>query len=331
MSEPLARPAGDDGALAVDPLPPLGSEPTAPPQEATGGEAATGGSTATGGEAVTGGDAATGVGEGQQGVPEAQLRRRRPRVPSLAAPPSRGLALALVVGLFGMAVGGWAVLRTGDLARQAGVVASELDEARQQAGALAERISQLEREARDRPDPSVTAERVRASVFTIITTTGRGSAWVAKADGSRSMLVTNYHVLGPASGPGSTVEVVRESLRAEAEVVLVDEGRDLAVVAVDQPLPALPLAEARPRVGDPVLVVGSPLGLEQSVVSGIVSALRDNHIQISAPLNPGNSGGPVVDVSGRVVGVAVLKVGDESTEAIGLAIPIAEVCAVLAC
>ena len=103
------------------------------------------------------------------------------------------------------------------------------------------------------------------------------------------------------------------------------------MVAVDADLPALPLAGDLPRVGDPVYVVGSPLGLEQSVVSGIVSAFRDDHIQISAPLNPGNSGGPVVDADGEVIGVAVLKVGDESTEAIGLAIPVAEVCAVTAC
>jgi putative serine protease PepD len=117
----------------------------------------------------------------------------------------------------------------------------------------------------------------------------------------------------------------------EGEVVRTDEDLDLAVVAVDEDLQPLSVAEQVPQVGEPVLVVGSPLGLEQSVVTGIVSAFRDKHIQISAPLNPGNSGGPVVNAVGELVGVAVLKVGDEQTQAIGLAIPAAEVCTIIAC
>jgi putative serine protease PepD len=114
-------------------------------------------------------------------------------------------------------------------------------------------------------------------------------------------------------------------------VVGIDEGRDLAVVSVEEDLQPLAMSGQLPRVGEPILVVGSPLGLEQSVVTGIVSAFRDEHIQISAPLNPGNSGGPVVDADGEVIGMAVLKVGDEQTQAIGLAIPVGEVCAVVAC
>jgi putative serine protease PepD len=270
---------------------------------------------------------------------------RNPPVADATAPRKGrpwGLALALVLGLAGVAVAGWSLQRTDVALRQAneaalaleaarGEAALALEAARGEVDTLARRVDVLEAEARSRPDQSETAERVRASVFSVVSATGRGSAWVVAVEGSRSLLVTNFHVVGADSPPGARLQVLREGLEIEAEVVTVDEGRDLAVLAVGQRLPALPLAEAPPRVGDPVLVVGSPLGLEQSVVSGIVSALRTSHIQISAPLNPGNSGGPVVDADGRVIGVAVLRVGDETTEAIGLAIPVAEVCALIAC
>lgn len=253
-----------------------------------------------------------------------------------------GLAVALVLGLTGVVLAWWSLQRTDVALREVDEAAlaveavrdeaaAALEAAQSEVDALAERVDGLEAEARSRPDPSETAAQVRASVFSVVSPTGRGSAWVAAVEGGRSLLVTNFHVVGADAPPGARVQVEREGLQIDAEVVIVDPGRDLAVLAVDQQLPTLPLVEALPRVGDPVLVVGSPLGLEQSVVSGIVSALRSSHIQISAPLNPGNSGGPVVDADGRVVGVAVLRVGDESTEAIGLAIPVAEVCTLIAC
>lgn len=268
--------------------------------------------------------------------PEGDLPRRLASVvpvpgQSRARSRSRGLAIALVLALVATASGMWSLQRSDQALRQADRSALDLAASRQQVAALDGRIAELEAEAARRPDPASTAERVRASVFTIISSTGRGSAWVAGTEGGRSLLVTNFHVVGPEAEPGSTVSVVQEELRIEGEVVRVDEGRDLAVVAIDTDLEPLDVAEGLPRVGDPVLVVGSPLGLEQSVVGGIVSALRGEHIQISAPLNPGNSGGPVVDAQGKVIGVAVLKVGDENTEAIGLAIPAAEVCTLIAC
>ncbi len=250
---------------------------------------------------------------------------------SLTRSRSRGLAVALVLALVAVALGAWSLQRTDQALRRADEAELELQASRQRVGVLDQRIAELEAQAASRPDPAELAQQVRPSVFTIISSTGRGSAWVGGADGGRSLLVTNFHVVGPDAQPGTKVNVVREELRVEGEVVEIDEERDLALVAVDQALEPLGIAEELPRVGDPILVVGSPLGLEQSVVGGIVSALRDEHIQISAPLNPGNSGGPVVDAQGKVIGVAVLKVGDEDTEAIGLAIPAAEVCALLAC
>lgn len=264
-------------------------------------------------------------------------RHRRPSEPgaSRRSARSRGIAVALLLALVAAAAAGWSLQRTGQALRRADRVGIDLAQARSEVEALDGRIAELEAELeaelRRHPDPAETAENVRPSVFTVISATGRGSAWVAVAEAGRSLLVTNFHVVGSGAAPGTTVEVIRQDTRVSGEVQSVDEARDLAVIAVDADLPRLPLAGDVPRVGDPVYVIGSPLGLEQSVVSGIVSAFRDDHIQISAPLNPGNSGGPVVNADGQVIGVAVLKVGDENTEAIGLAIPVAEVCAVIAC
>ena len=252
-------------------------------------------------------------------------------MPSHLRSRSRGIGLALVVAVLAGGLAVWSLQRTDSALRRGEAMAKELEASRQQAAALDARLGELEADAAAAPDPVATAERVKESVFTIISSTGRGSAWVGAVEEGRSLLVTNNHVVGQEARPGSVVTVVREEVRMEGEVLRIDEGRDLAVVAVDEVFPPLDMADDSPRVGEPVLVVGSPLGLEQSVVTGIVSAFRDEHIQISAPLNPGNSGGPVVDADGEVIGVAVLKVGNEVTQAIGLAIPVGEVCTLLAC
>lgn len=251
--------------------------------------------------------------------------------PSYLRRRTRGTAVALVVAILASALAAWALQRSDGALRRAEELASELERYRSETAALDHRVAQLEAEAAATPDPVATAERVKQSVLTVISTTGRGSAWVAAVEDGRSLLVTNSHVVGSEAEPGSVVSVVRGEMRVQAEVVRVDEGRDLAVVAVDQQMQPLVMAEELPQVGEPILIVGSPLGLEQSVVTGIVSAFRDEHIQISAPLNPGNSGGPVVDADGEVIGVAVLRVGDEQTEGLGLAIPAAQVCTIIPC
>jgi S1-C subfamily serine protease len=78
------------------------------------------------------------------------------------------------------------------------------------------------------------------------------------------------------------------------------------------------------------MVVGAPLGLDATVTNGIVSALRtqDGHqyLQFSAPISPGNSGGPVVDSHGRVVGIAVSKYVGDNAEGLSFAVPVAKLC-----
>lgn len=148
-------------------------------------------------------------------------------------------------------------------------------------------------------------------------------------------IITNNHVV---AGGGSVTVVGQDGRRLPAEVVGRDPSSDIAVLRVNQSSGLRPLALARPgstRVGEPVLAVGSPLGLSGTVTAGIVSALdrqvrlgdtgaRRNAIQTDASINPGNSGGPLVNARGEVVGVntAIATLEGGGNIGIGFAIPI---------
>jgi putative serine protease PepD len=101
---------------------------------------------------------------------------------------------------------------------------------------------------------------------------------------------------------------------------------DLALISVNGQLPALAMSNAKVSPGQSVLVIGSPLGLGGSVSSGSVSALREDFIQFSAPISPGNSGGPIINLSGQVVGVTEAKAVGVGVEGVGIAIPVSRVC-----
>jgi putative serine protease PepD len=162
---------------------------------------------------------------------------------------------------------------------------------------------------------------------------GTGTGFVVSSDG---YIVTNNHVTGDA-GNGGTIEVTFvDGSTATGKLVGADPGYDIAVVKVDRTdLPALTLGSSDSvNVGDVAIAIGSPLGLQGTVTSGIISALNRpvtaggqgglayiNAIQTDAAINPGNSGGPLVNASGEVVGVnsaiATLGMGD-ATGSIGL-------------
>ncbi len=174
------------------------------------------------------------------------------------------------------------------------------------------------------------ASAVEPSVFTIRTPGGLGSGFVLRSAGGRSTLVTNFHVVEDAwRTPRREVGVANEARRLTGTVQRVIEDQDLALVEVPAELPALQRATTAPKVGDPVLAIGSPLGLAGSASSGIVSAVRSGTLQFSAPVSPGNSGGPVVDRRGHVLGVTTSKLVADGAEGLSFAIPVDTVCSAL--
>jgi S1-C subfamily serine protease len=199
--------------------------------------------------------------------------------------------------------------------------------------ALSHRISDLETKVSGHPDVATVAKRVQGSVVTIDEKDGHGSGFVMQTGGGHATIVTDFHVVADTLDHGGHQVGVRVADRTlTGTVSKVDIPDDLALVTVDGDLPALQKATVKPAVGDPVIAVGSPLDLAGTVTTGVVSAYRDNAIQFSAPISPGNSGGPVVDRDGRVIGVARAKLVADGAEGLGFAVPIDTVCStVLSC
>jgi putative serine protease PepD len=262
----------------------------------------------------------------------------KPRPASDVAPLwLRVLAVVALLALVATASIGWYLndRAAEDANRAADDLADELAAAQDEVGSLEDRIAALEAGQSAIPDLAETVAATKPSVWTIVTETGVGSGWVATSDGETSSLVTNYHVIEEDYEAGQReVEVVQEGRSLEGRVIAVAEDEDLALVEVEADLPTLTLAQSGARVGDPVLVLGSPLGLEQTAVSGIVSAFREdeNLIQFSAPISPGNSGGPVLNAAGEVIGITELKIAEDEAEGLGFAIPVGTLCVtVLTC
>jgi serine protease Do len=137
--------------------------------------------------------------------------------------------------------------------------------------------------------------------------TGQGSGFFISADG---YAVTNNHVVDKAKA----VEITTDDGKTyDAKVIGTDARTDLALIKIDgrNDFPCVKLAETAPRIGDWVVAVGNPFGLGGTVTAGIVSARGrdigsgpyDDFIQIDAPVNKGNSGGPTFDMDGDVIGV----------------------------
>jgi serine protease Do len=136
--------------------------------------------------------------------------------------------------------------------------------------------------------------------------TGQGSGFFITADG---YAVTNNHVVQDAENVQVTTD---DGKTYSAKVIGTDSRTDLALIKVDgKDFPFVKLSDNAPRIGDWVLAVGNPFGLGGTVTAGIVSARGrdigagpyDDFIQIDAPVNKGNSGGPSFDVEGNVIGV----------------------------
>jgi len=195
-------------------------------------------------------------------------------------------------------------------------------------------VQALQAKVDAQPDWTAIARKVEPSVFTIETSYGLGSGWVARAGKAGSELVTNFHVIAEAWNAGTvTVDVRQGDRNLKGTIAQVDPNDDLAVIHVAQILPVLRTAPARPVLAQAVMVIGSPLGLGGTVSVGVISGFRSlegsDYIQFSAPISPGNSGGPVVDARGRVVAVASAKFEGSGIEALSLGIPVQTACSML--
>jgi putative serine protease PepD len=192
-------------------------------------------------------------------------------------------------------------------------------------------------------DAVAVARTVLPSVVTVAVTgataAGTGSGAIIRGDG---YVLTNAHVIAAALGGGSVTVVLSDGEQLPATIVGSAELVDLAVLRVSagRALPTIGAgSSAALRVGEPVVALGSPLGLTGTVTAGIVSALgRDvtlpstngtaavlaEAVQTDAAINPGNSGGPLVDCAGRLVGVntaGAVPPGGAGSAGLGFAIP----------
>lgn len=255
-------------------------------------------------------------------------------VETLARPrTSPALVILLVMALVATGVG-WLATSNALSARDRDLRAAigRLDGFEQRLNALQTQIEDLGKqiesiEGRANPDLVRVAEEIQQSVYVVQTRSFLGSSFVLRSGSRQSLLVTNYHVVQQDWEAGiDTVQIVKEGRSLVGTILEVNEAKDLALIRVGFTLPALEFTREKPKVGDPVLVVGSPFGLEGTVATGIVSAFRDGFIQFDAPVSPGDSGGPLVDGEGRVIGVTALKVVAAGAEGLGFAIPIAVVC-----
>jgi putative serine protease PepD len=192
------------------------------------------------------------------------------------------------------------------------------------------------------------ASLVTPSVVSISVTStsggGTGSGSVYKSNATSSFIITNNHVV-KTSGAAATIKVeLSNGDQYPAKIIGQDPGYDIAVLQIQMGnLPAVTLGDSsKVSVGDPVLAIGSPLGLASTVTSGIISALNRpvstgtadaqsyvNAIQTDAAINPGNSGGALIDAQGCIIGVnsaiATLSSGSASGSiGLGFSIPINE-------
>ncbi len=257
-----------------------------------------------------------------------------------AAPRRRGRklvgALAFVVLAGGAGYGGaWAYDQQGDGGSN-GNVTSSLN-----AGSDATQTSA----------PSGTVEQVASKVLPSVVQinvkggqeSGSGTGIIISSDGN---ILTNNHVVEVAGESGTITVAFNDGTNAKAEIVGTDPKTDLAVIKADGKTgltPATLGTSATLKVGQEVVAIGSPFGLESTVTQGIVSALNrpvsssDGSggssttfpaVQTDAAINPGNSGGPLVDLSGRVIAInsairsGTTTSGESGSIGLGFAIPI---------
>lgn len=251
------------------------------------------------------------------------------------------VAVAAVLGVVALVVSHQGLLaEVDDLEAEV----AELQEQAEAAGgtdqALEARVGAIEAGLAGDFDPTALSAAVSPSVFTILAAgegdlMSQGTGFVLGKDGRRSLVVTNFHVVAERWNLGADDVLLTQGTRQyDGEIIQVEPAADLALIEVLADLPALTPASALPAIGDPVMVVGSGASLEGTITTGVLSSLDreldgQTYLQFSAVVNPGNSGGPVINAAGEVIGVTTLKLVGLDLEGLSFAIPVARTCELL--
>ncbi|GAA1868377.1 S1C family serine protease [Asanoa iriomotensis] len=268
--------------------------------------------------------------------------------PHVAAPPPQadtrrgekrrwpaGLTFGIVLVLAGVvAYQAVRIEQLGD--RLAGAERAQADDRSRETARLDElgdRAGDLEKRLGAAFNPEAISSAALPSVLRVAAGNVTGTAFAVgkPASGGRTNLITNFHVVEDVyDGGGREVFLERGGKRYAAQIVSVNRGGDVAHLRTTTKINGLVTARGAVKSGQQIVVVGAPLGLSDSVTTGVVSAVRElpesngPMIQFDAPINPGNSGGPVINSAKQVVGIATAKA--ENAEGIGLAVPIKVAC-----
>lgn len=220
---------------------------------------------------------------------------------------------------------------TRDLRQQLTSAQHEIGSLSAQNGTLARRVGELGSSVQaSKAGFAPLAKRLLKSVFTVQVSDGLGTGWAAWTTGGDTYVITANHVVADDVAAGiKTVMLKQNGKTWTATIGSTDPTNDLAVVIVHgriaPPLWQQPQLGVSPVVGDQLLLLGSPYGLEGTVTTGVVSRVAYDAIQTDAAANPGNSGGPAIDRQGQVVGV-LLSGGGEN---LNFAVPIQRACVTL--
>ena len=270
-----------------------------------------------------------------QGPQHQASRSQQPKRPKKPHPGLRSLLFGLLGGVIGavavvavLVVGGFVAMPSSATSGKTGSTGTT---------SSSQTVTVNSGDSTDTTLANAVAQKALPSVVSINVTTsdgeGVGSGVVLDTDGN---IVTNYHVIEGAQ----SISVSTGDASYDATVVGSDESSDLAVIKIDAGDAALTPIEVGDsstlQVGDWVMSLGSPFGLEQSVSTGIVSSLYrstmlqntsgntiyTNLIQTDATINPGNSGGALVDDEGKLVGInSLIESYSGSSSGVGFAIP----------
>jgi S1-C subfamily serine protease len=212
-----------------------------------------------------------------------------------------------------------------------GALEEELRSSRRELDALTTDVrSELDHVEHRVLDAGKVAEGAAPAVFTIYTPDGQGTGFGFFSDGSSTWIATNFHVIQHAGAP-ATVVVKQGGNEWTGRPSRWDAAADIALVKVDSVLPVLATGFGQghdPTIGDPVLAFGSPIGFQASATVGIISAIRSQWIQTDAQINPGSSGGPLLNARGEVIGITSVGFG-AGRSGPGFAIDVRELCTLL--